>query len=64
MGGIKALGPIGIFVGPMVVAFMQTLLEMLHKTIQELGPGGTMHLRPTPPAQPMSETADRRVTPG
>jgi predicted PurR-regulated permease PerM len=30
LGGVTALGPIGIFVGPMVVAFLQTLLNMLH----------------------------------
>ena len=29
LGGVQALGPIGIFVGPMVVAFLQTLLNML-----------------------------------
>ena len=28
LGGVQALGPIGIFVGPMVVAFLQTLLNM------------------------------------
>ncbi len=30
LGGVQALGPIGIFVGPMVVAFLQTLLNMVH----------------------------------
>jgi len=30
LGGIQALGPIGIFVGPMAVAFLQTLLNMVH----------------------------------
>ncbi|MCE5267436.1 MAG: AI-2E family transporter [Planctomycetaceae bacterium] len=30
LGGVEALGPIGIFVGPMVVAFLQTLLNMVH----------------------------------
>lgn len=64
MGGIKALGPIGIFVGPMVVAFMQTLLEMLHNTIQEMGPGGSMRMRPNAPTQPMGDTVDRRKTAG
>jgi predicted PurR-regulated permease PerM len=29
LGGAKALGPIGIVVGPMIVAFLQTLLVML-----------------------------------
>ncbi|MBN2577573.1 MAG: AI-2E family transporter [Pirellulales bacterium] len=30
IGGIKAMGPIGIFVGPMAVAFLQTLLNMIN----------------------------------
>jgi predicted PurR-regulated permease PerM len=30
LGGVQALGPIGIFVGPMVVVFLQVLLQMLH----------------------------------
>ncbi len=30
LGGVQALGPIGIFVGPMCVAFLQTLLNMVH----------------------------------
>jgi predicted PurR-regulated permease PerM len=31
LGGVQALGPIGIIVGPMAVAFLQTLLEMINK---------------------------------
>lgn len=34
LGGVSALGPIGIIVGPMVVAFLQALLNMLHLEIQ------------------------------
>ncbi|MCC7083610.1 MAG: AI-2E family transporter [Pirellulales bacterium] len=30
LGGVQALGPIGIFVGPMAVAFLQAGLNMLH----------------------------------
>ncbi len=37
LGGVQALGPIGIFVGPMVVAFLQTLLNMLHTELDSLG---------------------------
>jgi len=36
LGGVAALGPIGIFVGPMVVAFLQALLTMMRSEIQEL----------------------------
>ncbi|MEM8668408.1 MAG: AI-2E family transporter [Planctomycetota bacterium] len=34
LGGVKVFGPIGILVGPMVVVFLQTLLEILN---HELG---------------------------
>jgi len=33
LGGVQALGPIGILVGPMVVAFLQTLLNILHREL-------------------------------
>lgn len=36
LGGVQALGPIGIFVGPMVVAFLQTLLNMVHAELTAL----------------------------
>jgi predicted PurR-regulated permease PerM len=36
LGGVQALGPIGIFVGPMVVAFLQTLLNMLHGELESM----------------------------
>lgn len=31
LGGIQTLGPIGVFIGPIVVAFLQTLLTLLHR---------------------------------
>ena len=37
IGGIQVLGPIGILVGPMLVAFLQALLNMLNKELQLLG---------------------------
>ena len=36
LGGVQALGPIGIFVGPMVVAFLQTLLNMLQTELDAM----------------------------
>lgn len=36
LGGIQLLGPIGILVGPMLVAFMQALLQMLRKELDVL----------------------------
>ena len=40
LGGVQALGPIGIFVGPMVVAFLQTLLNMVHAELNSMGGDG------------------------
>ncbi|TWT90112.1 putative inner membrane protein [Pseudobythopirellula maris] len=34
LGGIQVLGPIGILVGPMLVAFLQALLEMLRREME------------------------------
>jgi predicted PurR-regulated permease PerM len=36
LGGAQVLGPIGILVGPMVVAFLQTLLNILHRELMAL----------------------------
>jgi predicted PurR-regulated permease PerM len=36
LGGVQALGPIGILVGPMAVAFLQTLLKMMHDELMQL----------------------------
>ncbi len=36
IGGVQALGPIGILVGPMLVAFLQALLNMLNKELHLL----------------------------
>ena len=39
LGGVQALGLIGIFVGPMVVAFLQTLLNLLHDELTAMQAG-------------------------
>jgi hypothetical protein len=31
LGGVQALGPIGILIGPMAVVFLQTLAKILHR---------------------------------
>lgn len=36
LGGVQALGPIGILVGPMIVVFLQTLLNILHRELTAL----------------------------
>jgi predicted PurR-regulated permease PerM len=39
LGGVKALGPIGIFVGPMVVALLQTVLKMVQRELAVIDQG-------------------------
>jgi predicted PurR-regulated permease PerM len=39
LGGVKALGPVGILVGPMLVAFIHALLVMVNKELRLLGGG-------------------------
>jgi predicted PurR-regulated permease PerM len=34
LGGVKVFGPIGILIGPMVVVFLQTLLEILNHELE------------------------------
>jgi len=42
LGGVEALGPIGVLVGPMVAAFLQTVLKLLQRELQSLDtPQGT-----------------------
>jgi len=36
LGGVSALGPIGILIGPMVVVFLQTLLKILQREIASM----------------------------
>lgn len=36
LGGVKALGPIGIFVGPMAVALLLTVLKMVRRELDEM----------------------------
>jgi len=37
LGGLGALGPIGIFIGPMVVTFLYALLQMFHREVERFG---------------------------
>ena len=40
IGGLQAMGPIGIFVGPMVVAFLHALLNMFHTELERMSGQG------------------------
>jgi len=56
LGGIQALGPIGIVVGPMAVVFLQTLLKILQRELMSMDRSSWMFWRgfggaePTPAA--------------
>jgi predicted PurR-regulated permease PerM len=52
LGGVGALGPIGIFVGPIAVAFLQAALTMLQTEIDSLTEEGTPGRGPDGPATP------------
>ncbi len=42
LGGVQLLGPIGILVGPMLVAFLQALLGMLRKELDDINDADEM----------------------
>jgi hypothetical protein len=37
LGGVTVLGPVGLLVGPMLVSFLQALLNMLRKELDSFG---------------------------
>jgi len=43
LGGVQVLGPLGIFFGPMAVAFLQSGLAMLNTELHALEPGEAGH---------------------
>jgi predicted PurR-regulated permease PerM len=50
LGGAKALGPIGIVVGPMAVAFLQALLKMLQMELRQFDQISEPLIKNNPPA--------------
>lgn len=63
LGGVGALGPIGIFVGPIAVAFLQAALTMLQTELDSLGeaesPSGQVPAEAPGPA--VAQTAVERL---
>jgi hypothetical protein len=45
LGGIQALGPIGLVVGPMAVVFLQTLLKILQRELSSIDRSSWMFWR-------------------
>ncbi len=52
VGGVQALGPIGILTGPMVVVFLQTLLNILHRELSTIDNDDLGELLDGAPADP------------
>ena len=65
LGGIQAIGPIGILVGPMAVAFLQTLLNILHREMKAMEQPRS-DAEPSAATNPSPEAAGPRAaaTPG
>ncbi|MEZ6113657.1 MAG: AI-2E family transporter [Pirellulaceae bacterium] len=55
LGGVQALGPIGVLVGPMIVVFLQTLLKILRRELERME---SMPLRLRKSRSPLSESAE------
>ena len=53
------MGPIGIFVGPMVVAFLQTLLNLLHDELTSIQAGQPAAATSEKPARLKRQTVSR-----
>ncbi|RLS28471.1 MAG: AI-2E family transporter [Planctomycetota bacterium] len=53
LGGIQTLGPTGVFVGPIVVAFLQTILTLLHREFSS-DPADTTSAAESSRSQPQS----------
>jgi predicted PurR-regulated permease PerM len=66
LGGVQVLGPIGILVGPMLVAFFQALLNMVNKELYLLGGdalGGKHGARVALPAVASADAAGVTASP-
>lgn len=67
LGGVKALGPVGILVGPMLVAFIHALLVMVNKELRLLSAGDVVDdqrqkmMFPLGPGDPQSPLGDENT---
>ena len=57
IGGIQALGPIGILVGPMVVVFLQVLMRLVHRELSQMDRTNWMFWRGFGGAEPAPAAA-------
>jgi predicted PurR-regulated permease PerM len=61
LGGVGALGPVGIFVGPIAVAFLQAALTMLQTELDVLGGRETAPAEGPPGHSPGDGVAEETV---
>ena len=61
-GGVQAMGPLGVFVGPMVIAFLQTLLGLLHRELLQSSRKRAARSRQQATRQPAGSAAAARST--
>jgi predicted PurR-regulated permease PerM len=64
LGGVGALGPIGIFVGPIAVAFLQAALTMLQTELDSLAEGASFAGSETPANPPRPPELHKPVSRG
>ena len=57
LGGVAVLGPIGILIGPMIVAFLQTLLKIMHRELDILEQHSAEESPPPTVAEPSAPAA-------
>jgi predicted PurR-regulated permease PerM len=57
IGGIKALGPVGILVGPMVVVFLLVLMRIVHRELSQMDRTNWMFWRGFGGAEPAPAAA-------
>jgi predicted PurR-regulated permease PerM len=63
LGGVQVLGPVGILVGPMLVSFMQALLSIFQREVENLGhPEKMVQGKLSPAAEALAETIEAAVT--
>ena len=63
LGGIQALGPIGIIVGPMVVVFLQTLLKILQRELLSIDRSAAAAVSAVPADNPTAVEPPTVATP-
>jgi predicted PurR-regulated permease PerM len=63
LGGVQVLGPVGILVGPMIVSFLQALLSIFRREMENLGqlPSRSPAKKLSPAAEAIAETIEAAI---